>query len=127
MRTHDSSRTIKSNFLNVKNEDVLLKVRNMPMTTWNYTLEGAQSRHIGPVAEDFYKVFKFGESDKSIAIQDLAGVALVGVKALDERTENLQKENDALKQQMKAQQAQIDALKKLVCAANGDADVCREP
>ncbi|MBS1793557.1 MAG: hypothetical protein JSS81_06865 [Acidobacteria bacterium] len=121
-----SSRTIKENFRAVSGEDVLGRIRALPVTTWNYILEGKQARHIGPVAEDFYETFKFGASDKSIPVQDLAGVSLAGVKALEERTANLQKENDELKERLKEQQTTIDALKKLVCAGNPEAELCRQ-
>jgi trimeric autotransporter adhesin len=123
-----SSRTTKENFQNVSSADVLSKIRKLPVSTWNYIAEGQQSRHLGPMAEDFYKTFGLGESDKSIGIQDLAGVSLAGVKALEERTADLQTENSTLKakladqdqklntvqDQLKKQQAEIDELKKLV-------------
>ncbi len=105
-----SSRTIKENFFKVSGEDILKRIRRLPMTTWNYIGEGASARHIGPVAEDFYSVFKFGTSDKSIPVQDLAGVSLVGVQALEERTTKLQEENTRLRQQVEAQQQQLLAL-----------------
>lgn len=104
-----SSRTIKQNFLNVRGEDVLSRIRELPMTTWNYTLEGANARHIGPVAEDFYNAFRFGTSDKSIAIQDLAGVSLVAAKALEQRTAELQAENNRLHGQVAVQNERLAA------------------
>jgi uncharacterized small protein (DUF1192 family) len=42
------------------------------------------------MAEDFYKAFGLGVGDKSIGVQDLASVSLAGVKALEERTAELQ-------------------------------------
>lgn len=125
-----SSRTTKENFTNVSSSDVLSKIRKLPVSTWNYIAEGKESRHLGPMAEDFYQTFGLGTSDKSIGIQDLAGVSLAGVKALEERTADLQAENlslkakvaeqdqklDAVTEQMKKQQAEIDELKKLILA-----------
>jgi hypothetical protein len=116
-----SSRSTKENFSEVNSKDVLAKIRRLNMSTWNYIAEGRESRHIGPMAEDFYKEFGLGTSDKSIGIQDLASVSLAGVKALEDRTEQLQTENSELKaklstveDQLKKQQAQIDELKKLI-------------
>ena len=108
--TCSSSRTIKENFRKINGEKLLLSIRDLPMSTWNYKLEGAQSRHIGPVAEDFYNAFKFGVSDKAVPIQDLAGVSLVGVQALEARTSELQAENSALKSQLEKLDAANRAL-----------------
>jgi len=97
---------------------------------------GQQSRHLGPMAEDFYSTFGLGTSDKSIGIQDLAGVSLAGVKALEERTADLATENTSLKarlvdqdqklnsvqEQLKRQQSEIDELKKLVLAGKAETD-----
>ncbi|HJR05969.1 MAG TPA: tail fiber domain-containing protein [Pyrinomonadaceae bacterium] len=85
-----SSRTTKENFFNVRGEDVLTSLRKVPVSTWNYISEGQQSRHLGPMAEDFYAAFGLGTSDKAIGVQDLAGVSIAAVKALDERTAQLQ-------------------------------------
>lgn len=105
-----SSRFIKENFLNVKGEDVLSKLRALPVMQWNYINEEKGEHHIGPFAEDFQAAFKLSKSDKSIGVQDLAGVALVGVKALDERTNGLQAENNMLRQQLASQQKLLSTL-----------------
>ena len=96
-------------------------VMKIPVSTWNYIAEGKESRHLGPMAEDFYKEFGLGTTDKAIGIQDLAGVSLAGVKALDEKQTELAAENAELKaklntveDQLKKQQAEIDELKKLI-------------
>ncbi|HEX8466490.1 MAG TPA: tail fiber domain-containing protein [Allosphingosinicella sp.] len=85
-----SSRATKMNFASVSGTDVLAKVRALPITTWNYISEGNDVRHLGPMAEDFYKAFGLGVGDKSIGVQDLASVSLAGVKALEARTAELQ-------------------------------------
>jgi hypothetical protein len=116
-----SSKSTKENFSLVDSKDVLSKIRRLSVSTWNYISEGQQARHIGPMAEDFYKEFGLGTSDKSIGMQDLASVSLAGVKALEERTTDLQSENvelkakvNTLEEQLKQQQSQIDELKKLI-------------
>ncbi|HVG29549.1 MAG TPA: tail fiber domain-containing protein [Pyrinomonadaceae bacterium] len=85
-----SSRATKENFLNVKGEDVLSRIRKLSVSTWNYIDEGRQVRHMGPMAEDFYKTFGLGTNNVSIGVQDLAGVSLAAVKALEARTAELQ-------------------------------------
>jgi hypothetical protein len=112
-----SSRATKENFLLVKGEDVLSRLRNIPVSTWNYISEGQQVRHMGPMAEDFYKAFALGTGNTSIGVQDLASVSLAAVKALDERTAQLQQkiaEVEQLRTQLSTLEQRFAALEKLV-------------
>ncbi|HVF43141.1 MAG TPA: tail fiber domain-containing protein, partial [Pyrinomonadaceae bacterium] len=93
-----SSRTTKENFNLVDGNDVLARLRKVPVSTWNYIAEGRQSRHLGPMAEDFYQQFQLGTTDKAIGIQDAVGVSLAAVKALDARTLELQQKAEEVEQ-----------------------------
>lgn len=125
-----SDRNMKENFVTVNTREILQKVVTMPVTTWNYKSQDKTIRHIGVTAQDFHQKFGVGESDTRIATIDPDGVAFAAIQGLnekvEERTNDLQKENDALKLQLKQQQATIDALKKLVCATNGEAEICKQ-
>jgi hypothetical protein len=88
-----SSRYTKENFIMVSGEDVLSRLRKIQVSTWNYISEGGQVRHMGPMAEDFYQAFTLGTGNTSIGVQDLAGVSLAAVKALDLRTAQLQQKS----------------------------------
>ena len=107
-----SSRSLKTNFTPVSGEDLLGRLRTMPMTTWSFIGEQGAPRHLGPVAEDFYEAFKLGKSDKSIGVQDLAGVSLAATKALEERTAKLQAENDDLRVQLASLARRLESLEK---------------
>jgi hypothetical protein len=93
-----SSRLTKENFLDVRGEDVLSSLRKIPVTSWNYISEGSQVRHLGPMAEDFYQAFGLGTGNTSIGVQDLAGVSLAAVKALEARTAELQQKTAEVEQ-----------------------------
>ncbi|HEV2802818.1 MAG TPA: tail fiber domain-containing protein [Pyrinomonadaceae bacterium] len=93
-----SSRTTKENFKLASGEDVLARLRKIPVSTWNYTAEGSNVRHMGPMAEDFYQEFGLGTGNTSIGVQDLAGVSLAAVKALDQRTTQLQQRTAEVEQ-----------------------------
>ncbi|MCD9187195.1 MAG: tail fiber domain-containing protein [Pyrinomonadaceae bacterium] len=125
-----SDRNMKENFVTVNTREILQKVVTMPVTTWNYKSQDKTIRHIGVTAQDFHAKFGVGESDTRIATIDPDGVAFAAIQGLnekvEERTNELQKENEALKTQLKQQQATIDALKKLVCATNPEAEVCKQ-
>jgi hypothetical protein len=85
-----SSVTLKENFLGVDGEDVLSRMRRIPVNSWNYIDEGRQSRHMGPFAEDFWREFGLGNEPLAIGHLDIDGVNFAGVKALDARTLELQ-------------------------------------
>lgn len=83
--TQLSSRTSKTNFVALAGDEVLARLSQMPIWTWNYLSSDRDDRHIGPVAEDFYAAFGFGQSERSLAPADVAGVALAATKALQEQ------------------------------------------
>jgi hypothetical protein len=120
-----SSRDVKENFADVDGESVLRNLRRMPVSTFSYTGDSGKTRHLGPVAEDFYAAFALGDSDKSINAQNMAGVSLAAVKALEDRTAHLQQANDELRTQLQRQQDTIGALTKLICAGMPGAAVCQ--
>jgi hypothetical protein len=98
---------MKENFATVDGEELLGRLRNVPITSWNYKTQDSKVRHIGPMAQDFAAAFNVGEDNRHIATIDPDGVALAGVQALDNRTNNqqlrieqLQKENRELKERL---------------------------
>jgi trimeric autotransporter adhesin len=103
-----SSRYTKENFLSVNGDDVLARLRKIPVTTWNYIAEGQQTRHMGPMAEDFYQAFNLGTGNSSIGVQDLAGVSLVAIKALEQRTNELQRKTAEV-EQLRAEVSELKA------------------
>ena len=81
--TNASDRNLKTNFTEVNGDDVLSKISRLPITQWNYKNEATSTLHIGPMAQDFYAIFGLGGSDTSISTIDPAGIALVGLQALN--------------------------------------------
>ena len=93
-----SSRSTKENFLQVNGSDVLSRLRGIDISTWNYISEGRAVRHMGPMAEDFYKAFQLGTGNTSIGLQDLTGVSLAAIKELHQRTNELQQKTTEVEQ-----------------------------
>ena len=87
-----SSRTLKENFRRVDGEDVLKQLKSLPITTWNMKGADPSVRHLGPVAEDFYKAFPLGLGKTTIGMNDIDGVNIAAAKALEARTTALQAE-----------------------------------
>jgi len=98
-----SDRNLKANITPVDGQEVLAHLATVPVATWNYTSQDASVRHMGPMAQDFYAAFGVGEDDRHISTVDADGVALAAIQGL-------YAENQALKVENAAQQAQIDDL-----------------
>jgi len=91
-------RKLKENFQNVNGAEILDKLARMPVQTWN---DQSQSvRHIGPMAQDF-AVFGVGDDDTHITTVDADGIAFAAIKELYKQNQELKKEIEALKQELK--------------------------
>jgi hypothetical protein len=91
-----SDRNLKANFGSVDPADMLDRVRELPIATWNYTADDPAVRHIGPMAQDFAALFGVGEDDRHIHPLDGQGVALAAIQGLVARIEELHEENSRL-------------------------------
>jgi hypothetical protein len=111
-----SSRLLKDHFEDVDGEDVLSRIRRVPVNTWSYTSESGGVRHMGPFAEDFRAAFGLGTDDVSIGHLDISGVTFAGVQALDTRTLELQSTVARQAGEIQALQSDNQALR----AANAD-------
>ena len=117
--TNTSDVNRKHLFAAVSGEDVLARLRSMPISTWSYRTDDRGIRHIGPTAQDFRQAFGLGQDDVTIGTVDADGVSLAAAKALEERTtaqqariEALESQNAALRAanaEMQARLARIEA------------------
>jgi hypothetical protein len=88
----------------VSGEDVLARLRWLPIQSWSYRIEDASVRHLGPTAQDFRAAFGLGSDETAIGTVDASGVALAAAQALEARTaaqtariEALERENAELR------------------------------
>jgi trimeric autotransporter adhesin len=79
-----SDRNVKEDFADVDSSTVLEKVVRLPIQTWVYKNDPA-TKHLGPVAQDFYAAFGVGPDDKHIATVDADGVALAAIQGLNQK------------------------------------------
>jgi hypothetical protein len=98
----------------VDGEEILRRLREAPITTWNYKAQDAHITHIGAMAQDFMAAFQVGEDDRHIATINLDGVALAAAKALDERTTAQQLRIDALEKENAELRHRLERLEKLL-------------
>lgn len=105
----------KENFAPVNGEDFLQKISKMNLTSWNYKGQDPKTlRHYGPMAQDFYKAFgqdAYGTigTDTTINQADFDGVNLIAIQALVKRTEQLEKQNNDLLEELSKIKAQLAA------------------
>ncbi len=115
---YTSDRNRKENFEELNGESVLKKIAKIPFYSWNFKdKEVKQYRHYGIMAQDFHD--NFGKdnlgvigNDTTVSALDLLGVAYSGIKALEKRTEDLQKHNEFLEAEIAELKAMIQPKRK---------------
>jgi hypothetical protein len=123
--TQTSDRNAKQDFAPVCSAQILDKVARLPISQWSYKQDAA-TRHLGPMAQDFYSLFNVGPDDKHIAVVDEGGVALAAIQGLNQKLEErattlerwlerAEAENTQLKQE-------VATLKELVNSINRKLD-----
>jgi hypothetical protein len=108
--TNASDENLKENFQSVDGAELLEKIEQLQISEWNYKNESDETKHIGPTAQDFQKIFGVGSDGKSISTIDPSGIALAAIK-------ELKKENTELKKQIEelsGLKGEIEQLKKLL-------------
>lgn len=98
-----SDSTKKRNARSVDVNDVLVRVDELPIKQWSYKSQSPNIEHVGPMAQDFHRIFKLGDDDKTISTIDPSGVALAAIQALH-------KENQELKERLAALEKEVKAL-----------------
>ncbi|HEU0299938.1 MAG TPA: tail fiber domain-containing protein, partial [Longimicrobium sp.] len=96
-------------FEHVSGEEVLMRLRTLPITSWSYRVDSDEVRHLGPTAQDFRAAFGLGNDQVTIGTVDADGVALAAAQALTARTDALQAENEALRARVAELEAQAAA------------------
>ena len=94
-----SDRHAKTNFAAVDGRDILKRLASIPVQTWNFKTD-ADTRHLGPMAQDFYAAFQVGTDDKHIATVDADGVALAAIQGLNEIVKEQNAKIGALEQRV---------------------------
>lgn len=109
-----SDKNLKENFEAVDATKVLEAVAKMPITTWS--MKGSRVRQLGPAAQDFYRAFGLGDSDKTINNTDAQGVALAAIQGLNTKLEAKNRALEARVQDLEFQLATLRSLQAEVAA-----------
>lgn len=116
-----SDRAAKEAVRPVEPGAVLDEVRGLPISTWAYESEADGVRHMGPMAQDFHAAFGLGDDDRRISTIDADGVALAAIQDIatdldekDDRIEELEGENEALRERCASLEDRLGALEETV-------------
>ena len=102
---------LKNEIIPVEEKDILEKLAAIEISEWAYK-DQAGVRHIGPMAQDFYKAFGLGNSDKTINTIDADGVSLVAIQALYDLLKIEKERNDALEKKLHLLTQSINTLQR---------------
>ncbi len=91
-----SDRNAKQNIRPVDGAEMLDKISQLDISRWNYESQDASIEHIGPMAQDFYRLFRVGDNDKTITTIDPDGIALAAIKELCARNALLEERVEQL-------------------------------
>lgn len=116
--TNGSSFEFKENFTLLDSQKILAKINLLPVSQWNYILEGSEIKHIGPIAEDFYSIFGLGNDNKHISTIDPSGIALVGIQALSGKVDSLAMSLSSLQEKIASLSAVIASPSSTLQAEN---------
>jgi hypothetical protein len=94
-----SDRNLKRDIEPVDEQAVLERVAQLPVSTWSYKTDDPTVRHLGPMAQDFHAAFGLGDTDRAYSSIDAHGVALAAIKALNERSKELEERIERLERE----------------------------
>ena len=108
-----SDRNVKERVVPITPSRVLAGVLAMPVSTWS--IIGSKFRQMGPMAQDFYRAFGLGDTDKAINSIDASGVAFAAIQGLNKK---LADEARSLRSRLAAKDEEAAQLKGRVLAAD---------
>ncbi len=104
--TNSSSASLKQGFAAVASTDILQRLLQLPIMTWEYRAS-QEGRHLGPTAEDFHRLFGLAGDGRAIATVDADGVALAAIQGLNAK---LERENASLRSALEDLSARLARL-----------------
>ncbi|PWB76084.1 hypothetical protein C3F09_01185 [candidate division GN15 bacterium] len=114
-----SDSTLKQNIRVVDGRDILSRLMQLPIKQWSYKAQSPDIEHIGPMAQDFYAIFKLGDDDKTISTIDPAGIALAAIQELYRTQQSLQQKTAEI-DNLKTELAELKSAVSQILAAKGN-------
>ena len=98
----------KENFDLLQTGSLPTSLNSLSVYSWNYISQDTRIRHIGPTAQNFYRHFKFGESNTKISMVDMDGVTLFYIQQEFERMMGIDKRINQQETEINAELNTID-------------------
>ena len=76
---------------------ILEKLMQLEITEWSYKNDQEKTRHVGPMAQDFFVSFGLGSDETGIATVDGDGIALAAIQGLYELVKEQQSEIERMR------------------------------
>jgi hypothetical protein len=112
---------LKENISLIDTLQIAERLDQLEIATWSLKSDPRATVHIGPMAQDFMRVFGVGGDDKGIGTGDGIGVALAGAQAAyriatDQRLQinSLRDDNQRLAQDNRTLRARLDRLEQKI-------------
>lgn len=102
-----SDRNLKENIREIDGKEILDRIAQLPISRWNYIAQDKSIEHVGPMAQDFYRLFGLGEDARHIDMLDPAGIALAAIKELYRQNQNLKAQNMELSERLVALESKL--------------------
>jgi hypothetical protein len=109
-----SDSTLKRNIRPVDGGEVLEKLEELPVSRWSYESQDDSIEHIGPMAQDFYRLFGLGEDDTHISTLDPDGIALVAIKELNNKVKEIEQLRSEKAKEIDQLRSEVGELKAMV-------------
>jgi len=116
--TFPSDKNQKENFQPVNGKEVLRKISEFELTSWNYIGHDPEKfRHYGPMAQDFFDAFGHDGvgtigSETTINSGDMAGILMIAVQELSKENEMMKALNAELQKRIKDLEVIVGNLSK---------------
>ena len=117
-----SDRNVKENVTDISSAEILAKVAELPIREWTYINDETDSRHVGPMAQDFKAAFGLGKTDKYIGALDASGVALAAIQGLHDEVQKKDAELETLRaetSELRSKTAELEAQLRLLVESIG--------
>ena len=98
------------NFRQVSGEQILDRLGEMKIHSWNYRTQDEHIRHIGPTAQDFHAAFGVVEDNRHISSVDADGVALTAIQALHRVVKSKDEELRAYKMRVQSLESRLSEI-----------------
>jgi hypothetical protein len=105
-----SDRNLKQSIQPVEPQEVLERLKHLPISRWRYKSETEGVQHMGPMAQDFKQAFGLGDTDRGYYSVDAHGVAFAAIQALQQQAVEQQRRIDKLEREKRALERRLRSL-----------------